>query len=88
MNINFINGSFSNEDAAELISQLIDVKIKFHENKINQTQNEEDVKLREKRIIQLQNELRNLKEELKNISEKVFIKADILISLNGLKSPI
>ncbi|MBC7628927.1 MAG: hypothetical protein H7254_16730, partial [Ferruginibacter sp.] len=50
MNIQLIQGQFSANEAIEIITQMIQVKIKFQENKINNTHGEEATKMREKRI--------------------------------------
>ncbi len=72
MKINLLNGSFSRKESLELITKMIHVKVKFHEDKIASSQNEEDIKMRETRIRQLQKELyevRNLIESSKgNVS--------------------
>lgn len=57
MKINILNGNFSRKDTLELITKMIHVKVKFHEEKIASSQTEEDVKMRENRIKQLQKEL-------------------------------
>lgn len=56
MELHLIKGSFEKEEALELIQQMIQLKIKFHEKKIQQCEQEEDIKMRENRIKQLQNE--------------------------------
>lgn len=82
MELKLISGSFDKNDAIELISQLINVKMRFHENKINMTQSMDDIKAREKRIIQLQNEMRGCIEALKNIDGKVSMMSQIKITTN------
>lgn len=57
MEVTLIQGKFKKEDAVELITQLLQVKIKFHESKIHNSMNEEDVKMRESKIKRLQKEL-------------------------------
>lgn len=57
MELQFINGEFSQSEAISLITQLVEVKIKYQEQKIKNSQNEEDVKMRELKIISLQKEL-------------------------------
>jgi hypothetical protein len=57
MNIQLIQGDFSSKEALELITQMIHVKIKYHENKIANNNNEEDIKHRESKIKNLQKEL-------------------------------
>lgn len=70
MEINLINGNFSNTEAINLIESIIRVKITFLENKINATSSEEEIKMRENRIKQLQNDLKNLKDEVAENSSK------------------
>ncbi|HRG59902.1 MAG TPA: hypothetical protein PK323_13180 [Bacteroidia bacterium] len=62
--INLINGEFNKQDTLDLITQMINVKIKFHENKIINNNNEEDIKYRESKIKILQSELRKLKNDV------------------------
>ena len=57
MKLQLIQGEFNPVDTLELLSQMVQVKIKYHENKIAATGNEEDTKYRESKIKHLQNEL-------------------------------
>ncbi len=57
MNIPLIKGHFDAQEALELITQMIHVKIKYQEGKISQNSNEEDIKMRENRIKELQKDL-------------------------------
>ena len=57
MNIQLIKGQFDPEDAIGIITQMIHVKIKYHENKIHRNSNEEDIKFRENKIKLLQKDL-------------------------------
>lgn len=52
-----IKGTYSKEDALEIIQQIIQIKVKFHEEKISLSDSEEDIKMREKRIKDLQSDL-------------------------------
>lgn len=63
--LSLIDGNFENNDAFELLSALVDAKIRFHEKKISASHNEEDVKMRERRIQKLQLDLMNIQESLK-----------------------
>jgi hypothetical protein len=74
MQIKLINGVFNTTEALDLISQMLNVKIKYHEDKIVGAISEEDIKFRESKIKSLQNELHNLR-ELANDGEK-FIKIE------------
>lgn len=52
-----IKGTYSKEDALEIVQQIIRIKIQFHEEKISASDHEEDIKMREQRIKDLQNDL-------------------------------
>ena len=78
MNIQLIEGQFTNKEALELITQMIHIKIKFHENKINNNSNEEDVKYRETKIKNLQKELFELKYFLDNNGNSVQLEAHVV----------
>jgi hypothetical protein len=68
-----IQGQFSSADALDLITQMIQVKIKYHENKINTTNQEEDIKNREAKIKLLQKQLFDVRHYLLHQKESVFI---------------
>ena len=79
MNIKLIQGEFRGNDAIELIGQMIQVKIKYHENKINNRSNEEDIKSFEVKIKQLQKELFELRQNYnsnKNLKIEAIIKIE------------
>lgn len=78
MNIQLIQGQFNNKEALELITQMIHVKIKFHENKIYNNGNEEDVKYRETKIKNLQKELFDLKHFLDKKGSSVQLEAQVV----------
>lgn len=80
MNIQLIEGEFEAKDALEIISQMIQVKIKYHENKINNLENEEDIKLRETKIKKLQKTLQECRENIADADKK--IKLNAIINLN------
>jgi cob(I)alamin adenosyltransferase len=65
--IDLIRGDYNREDAMELITQLFQVKIKFHEKKIRHSeQTEEDIKMRERRISELQKDLIYIRDAIMN----------------------
>ena len=77
-----IQGTFSQEDAASLLTELTKTKIAFHEQKITVNELEEDIKHSEKRIIQLGNNLRKMLDEIKSRpGSMVDIQVEILIGL-------
>jgi hypothetical protein len=81
MKLSLLTGTFSKEDALELLTQLVAVKIRFHEAKIKSSANEEDIKMREKRISLLQRDLYEYRIALKG-SERVNLQAEISINEN------
>jgi hypothetical protein len=46
MKIKLISGHFNSQEALQLLTEMIHVKIRFHEGKINHHSNEEDIKMR------------------------------------------
>ena len=79
MNIQLIEGEFKASDALELITQMIHVKIKFHESKIVKNATEEDVKGREAKIKRLQKDLFELRSHIASTAEGVKLNAVINI---------
>jgi hypothetical protein len=72
-----IDGYYSPQDALDIITRMVHVKIKFHESKINECLNEEDIKMREKRIVDLQRDLYEMRRELNQRRNNVALKAEI-----------
>jgi hypothetical protein len=59
---------------------MIQIKIKYHENKINNLSNEEDIKIRENKIKELQKELYELRNNLNNNRQNVKLDATIHVN--------
>lgn len=64
MHIQLIQGEFGVSDAFGIINELIEIKIRYHENKIQKLSNEEDIKAREEKIKRLQKDRFELRKEL------------------------
>jgi hypothetical protein len=79
MTIQLIKGYFNVSDAIDIITYMIHVKIKFHENKINVTSSEEDIKVYERRIKELQKDLFLIRKYVETIGPNVNIQSDIVI---------
>lgn len=60
--LKLIDGQFENQDALEILTHMVHIKIRFHEGKIQTCSNEEDIKMRENRIRELQRNLFELRE--------------------------
>jgi hypothetical protein len=80
MKIELIEGEFKSDEALQLITALIKVKIDFHEKKIHLASNEEDIKARESKIIKLQNVLSEARLMLSSQQSKHAIHAEINIA--------
>ncbi|HVW12370.1 MAG TPA: hypothetical protein VHB54_01020 [Mucilaginibacter sp.] len=81
MNLNLIQGSYTTQEAIDLLHSLVNVKIKFHENKISHSSSEEDIKMREERIKALQHDLAAVRYKIRNGQDKIEIKSTIDIKL-------
>ena len=79
MNIQLIKGHFNAPEAIELITEMVQVKIRFLERKINLTHNEEDIKMRENRIRDLQNDLHTLRNFMIAQAGPVDLKSEITV---------
>lgn len=79
MNIQLIQGEFSSIEALELITQMIHIKIKYHENKIALNSNEEDIKYRETKIKRLQMELFDFRNNMNEKGGNIKLDASIQV---------
>jgi len=69
MNIELIKGTYPINEGLDLILKMIEVKIRYHEQKIDLLDNEEDMKMREQRIKQLQNDAMRIRTQFKTSAE-------------------
>lgn len=76
---NLISGRFTKEDAQRIVTGLVDVKIKYHEEKIRQSDSEEDIKMREKKIKDLQLNLYEFRRHLKHQKELVELSGEFVL---------
>ncbi len=74
-----IKGHFSSKDALQILTEMIHVKIRFHESKINHQLNEEDIKMREKRIQTLQKDLFEIRKEIEKSNGNIELQAEVNI---------
>jgi hypothetical protein len=74
-----IHGQFSKTDVLDLMTQLVQVKIRFHENKIKASHHEEDIKMRETRIKELQKSLYEIKKNLEFSGNNLSMQSQIEI---------
>lgn len=79
MEFKIIHGKFDLSDAIDLIDKLIKVKISFHEDKINSSMTEEEIKMRENRIKELQQYLHQIRTEF---LDEPLPQLEILCNLN------
>lgn len=79
MTIQLIQGQFNPSEAIEIITEIIHVKIKYHENKIPGNGHEEDIKNREAKIKNLQKEMFETRKEM--LSKKGSLSIDAVIKI-------
>ena len=79
MIIHLIQGEFNFNDAMELITQMVHIKIKYYENIINSHINEEDIKIKEAKIKLLQKELFELRKTIHSKTNCLKVEAIIKI---------
>lgn len=79
MNIQLIQGHFSKKDAIDIITQMIHVKVKYHESKISNSSNEEDIKFGEKKIKQLQQELYETRKFIEQSGSVINLQGEITV---------
>lgn len=80
MKISLLKGSFSPKEIEKIVTELIQVKIKFHEEKIQSSDEEETMKMRENRIIKLQNDLKDVRDFIANSDSFINVDAEIVLS--------
>ena len=79
MRIQLIQGEFTTAEAMELVTQMIHLKVRYHENKIDSDSSEEDSKFRESKIKDLQKELYDLRNGIGGKNKPVKIEAVVNI---------
>ena len=80
MEIQLVKGQFNTQEALDIITKFIHVKIKFHESKISQSLSEEDIKMRESKIKHLQQELYKARKHIEGNGNTITFKGEMLIS--------
>lgn len=80
MNFQLIQGQFSPSEAIEIITKMIHVKIKFHEGKIEETSSEEEMKMREAKVIKLQKDLYEIRNHINSKKGTIGLQATVEIS--------
>lgn len=77
MKIQLLKGSFTPKEIEKILTELIHVKIRFHEEKIKNDDEEETIKMREHRIIKLQKELFEVRKYIANSSTNIMADSEI-----------
>ncbi len=77
MNIQLIKGQFSGLESIDLLTEIINAKIKFHENRIDKSSSEEDIKMRENKIKHLQNSLSDVRKWVHSEGKQISIESII-----------
>lgn len=64
MDVRIIDGVFSRQEAIDILSEMVRLKIRFHERRIELSSDEEDISHRESRIRELQHELQEARNSI------------------------
>ncbi len=80
MNIQLLHGHFNKQDAIDLLTKMVNIKIKFHEAKINSDSSEEDCKMRENRIKQLQKDHYEARKQIEESEGDINLESQIVIN--------
>lgn len=87
MNLQLIQGQFNAQEAIDIVTQLVKVKIKFQESKIAATDSEEVIKMREGRIKELQKDLQQARAEILKNGDFVSLESTIRFN-DGLHTSV
>ena len=80
MKIQLLKGSFAPKELEKILNELIQVKIKYHEEKIKGDDEEETIKMRENRIIKLQNELSEIRKYIQHSVKDITVESEITLN--------
>jgi len=80
MELQLIKGYFDPQEAVEIVTRIIDVKVKYHEGKITSESTMEDIKMREQRIKLLQKELFEVRRFIDKKEGKISLNSTITIT--------
>lgn len=72
-----MQGEYSPADTLDLITQMIHVKIKYHEKKMIQQNNERNIKMQENIIRQLQKDLFEARKKMEKENSNINIESQI-----------
>jgi peptidoglycan hydrolase CwlO-like protein len=81
MNLSILNGHFKKQDAIALLTQMVHIKIAFHESSITDASMIEEIKMHENRIKQLQKELQDVRNEINAVDGHIDLKGLIEIGI-------
>lgn len=79
MKLQLVKGKYSQSEALDLLTQLVHVKIRYHENKIDKSFSEEDIKMRETRIKEIQKAFYDAQKQIREMGEHFNIESVIQI---------
>jgi hypothetical protein len=79
MQLCLIQGQFIAQDALNILADMIRVKIRYHEAKIEAGAMEEDIHMRERHISELQDALHQLRQNLPQGSSLVNMEATVTL---------
>jgi hypothetical protein len=81
MKLQLIKGQFDAQDALDMLTTMTQIKVRYHERQIKAADSEEDIKLREKRIKDLQRDLQETRQYIAQHGQNgIRLLADVMVS--------
>ncbi|CCG99796.1 hypothetical protein FAES_1786 [Fibrella aestuarina BUZ 2] len=81
MKLQLFNGHFTAQDALDMLTKMTQIKVGYHERQISASDNEEDIKWREKRIKDLQRDLQEARQYIAQHQQNgVRLEADVVVA--------
>jgi hypothetical protein len=77
MHLELMKGAFTAPELLSLLEPMVQTKIRFNESKINQASTEEDIKMHESRIKQLQQDWQKIRQELDQSPGLLRVRAEV-----------
>ena len=73
MHMQILEGQYATADALDMLSQIFQWKIRYHEACIDANTSEEDIAMRERQISRLQHEWQQLRQTLRGNSSDMYL---------------
>lgn len=86
MDLPLIDGVYPRQDAIDLLTEMVALKIRYHERQLQQGQDVEDTRHREARIRRLQEALHAAREHIQQAGSLVSLNSSVHIAPWGMQT--